>query len=209
MLICFNIYGIAPIWSSCPCVITNPFTFSWFFNKYVISGITKSTPSISFPGNSNPQSTNIISSSYSKTVIFFPISCNPPNGIIFKLGFLKLNCIISLLVDLLFLVLVFVFLFVVGLFFSTVAFFSPSISFLFWLTLLFFLTEYPFFSLLSVLSFCLVSFCFNSFVIKNFSPSFLNCCFSHYFIYYINNNISVAFAQIFYPKLLNIFPFPP
>ena len=31
MFICFNIYGIAPIWSSCPCVSTNPLTFSLLF----------------------------------------------------------------------------------------------------------------------------------------------------------------------------------
>ena len=89
VFICFKKYGIPPIWSSWPCVITIPFNFSWFFTKYVISGITKSTPNISSSGNDKPQSTTIISSSYSNTVIFFPISCNPPNGIIFKLDFLN------------------------------------------------------------------------------------------------------------------------
>ena len=56
-----------------------------------MSGITKSIPSISSVGNSSPQSTTIISSSYSKTVIFFPISSIPPNGIIFIDGFLNLK----------------------------------------------------------------------------------------------------------------------
>ena len=37
--------------------------------RYVTSGITKSTPSILSSGNSNPQSTKIISSSYSNTVV--------------------------------------------------------------------------------------------------------------------------------------------
>jgi len=77
------------MWSSCPCVIINPFILSTFFCKYVISGITKSIPNISSSGNDNPQSTTIISSSYSNTVMFFPTSCNPPNGIIFNFPFLN------------------------------------------------------------------------------------------------------------------------
>ena len=88
--ICFNKYGTLPIWSSCPCVIIRPFIFSSFLFKYVISGITKSTPNISSSGNDKPQSTTIISSSYSKTVIFFPTSCSPPSGIIFSFGFLNI-----------------------------------------------------------------------------------------------------------------------
>ena len=91
-LICFNKYGIEPIWSSCPCVITNPLIFSLFFSKYVKSGITKSIPSISSSGKAKPQSTRIMSFSYSNTVIFLPISSNPPNGIIFNFSFLNLNC---------------------------------------------------------------------------------------------------------------------
>ena len=79
------------MWSSWPCVITKPLIFSLFFTKYVTSGITKSTPNILSSGNSNPQSTNTISSSYSKIVMFFPISSKPPNGMIFKLGFLNSN----------------------------------------------------------------------------------------------------------------------
>ena len=159
ILICFNIYGIAPIWSSCPCVITNPLIFSLFFTKYVTSGITKSTPNMSSPGNSSPQSTSIISSSYSKTVMFLPISCNPPRGIIFRFDFLKLKSNFSFLFNL-----VFVFFLDVIFSFSCWATFSSSLLFL--LTLPFFLTEYlAFFSFLSVFSFCFSSFCFNSFVI--------------------------------------------
>ena len=56
-----------------------------------MSGITKSIPSISSSGKAKPQSTIIISFSYSNTVIFFPISCKPPNGIIFKLLGLNLK----------------------------------------------------------------------------------------------------------------------
>ena len=53
--------------------------------RYVISGITKSIPSISSSGNDNPQSTTIILSSYSKAVIFIPICSNPPSGMILSL----------------------------------------------------------------------------------------------------------------------------
>ncbi len=74
-----------------PCVITIPLTFSLFFTRYETSGITKSIPSISSVGNSSPQSTTMISLSYSKTVIFFPISSIPPKGIIFIEGLLNLN----------------------------------------------------------------------------------------------------------------------
>ena len=42
----------------------------------------KSTPYISSSGKAIPQSITIISSSYSIAVIFFPISPNPPSGII-------------------------------------------------------------------------------------------------------------------------------
>ena len=80
------------MWSSWPWVITNPLNFSWFFKIYVISGITKSTPNISSSGKDSPQSTAIISSPYSKTVMFFPISCNPPSGIILNFGLLNPNC---------------------------------------------------------------------------------------------------------------------
>ena len=49
-----------------------------------------STPRGTSSGNEIPQSTTIISSSYSNTVIFFPISCNPPNGIILMFDFLNI-----------------------------------------------------------------------------------------------------------------------
>ena len=86
---CFNTYGKAPIWSSCPCVRTIPLILSIFFIKYEISGITRSIPSMSSSGKARPQSTIIISLSYSKTVIFFPISCNPPKEITFNFGFFE------------------------------------------------------------------------------------------------------------------------
>ena len=79
----FSTYGNDPIWSSCPCVKNIPFIFLTLFFKYDISGIIKSTPYISSSGNAIPQSTTIISSSHSKTVIFLPISPSPPRGIIF------------------------------------------------------------------------------------------------------------------------------
>ena len=49
-----------------------------------MSGITISIPNISSSGKLSPQSMIMISSLYSMTVIFFPISCNPPKGIIFN-----------------------------------------------------------------------------------------------------------------------------
>ena len=87
--ISLSTYGNAPIWSSCPCVSTIPLILSIFLTRYEISGITKSIPSISSSGKARPQSTIIISLSYSKTVIFFPISCNPPKDITFNFGFFE------------------------------------------------------------------------------------------------------------------------
>ena len=49
-----------------------------------------STPSISSSGNARPQSTTMISFSYSNTVKFFPISFKPPSGITFNLDFAKI-----------------------------------------------------------------------------------------------------------------------
>ena len=95
---CFRKYGTLPIWSSWPCVITIPFNFSWFLTIYAISGITISTPSMSSSGNDKPQSTTIISSSYAKTVIFFPTSCKPPSGMIFNFDFLNILFWFSFLV---------------------------------------------------------------------------------------------------------------
>ena len=70
------------MWSSCPWVITNPFTFSILSFRYVTSGMTRSIPSISSSGKARPQSSTIILSSYSKAVIFIPICSNPPRGMI-------------------------------------------------------------------------------------------------------------------------------
>ena len=73
------------MWSSWPCVITNPLTLSLFSSKNVISGITQSIPNISSSGNDKPQSTTIIPSLYSNAVMFIPICSSPPNGITFIL----------------------------------------------------------------------------------------------------------------------------
>src|SRR3989337_831805 len=45
-----------------------------------MSGITRSTPSISASGNMRPTSTTMRSSPYSKTIMLFPISPSPPRG---------------------------------------------------------------------------------------------------------------------------------
>src|SRR5581483_12483685 len=45
-----------------------------------MSGTTRSTPSISSSGNMSPQSTTTMSSSSSNTIMFLPISPNPPRG---------------------------------------------------------------------------------------------------------------------------------
>src|SRR6056297_75631 len=58
-----------------------------------------SIPSISSSGKASPQSIITISSLYSNTVRFFPISFNPPKGIILRLffGFCLFLFIFSLL----------------------------------------------------------------------------------------------------------------
>ena len=89
-------YGSAPIWSSCPCVITNPFTLLIFSLRYDTSGITRSIPSMSSSGNASPQSTTIILSSDSKAVMFIPICSRPPNGITLTVpsfSFFKINTV--------------------------------------------------------------------------------------------------------------------
>src|SRR3990170_4519737 len=45
-----------------------------------MSGMTRSTPSISASGNMRPASTTMRSSAYSKTIMFLPISPRPPRG---------------------------------------------------------------------------------------------------------------------------------
>ena len=54
---------------------------SWLIS-YVISGITRSIPSISSSGKANPQSTTTILFPYSKAVMFIPICSRPPSGTI-------------------------------------------------------------------------------------------------------------------------------
>ena len=73
------------MWSSCPCVIKNPFIFARFSRRYDISGMTMSMPGISSSGKLNPQSTMTMSLLYSTTVMFLPISPTPPSGMIFSL----------------------------------------------------------------------------------------------------------------------------
>jgi hypothetical protein len=48
--------------------------------RYVMSGMTRSMPNISSSGNMRPQSMTTISSRYSKTYMFLPISPTPPSG---------------------------------------------------------------------------------------------------------------------------------
>ena len=52
----------------------------WRSRRYLTSGTTKSTPNISSSGNISPQSMTTISSPYSKTYMFLPISPTPPSG---------------------------------------------------------------------------------------------------------------------------------
>src|SRR6478609_5289537 len=47
-----------------------------------MSGMTRSIPNISSSGNIRPQSMTTISSRYSKTYMFLPISPTPPSGMI-------------------------------------------------------------------------------------------------------------------------------
>ena len=47
-----------------------------------MSGMTRSIPNISSSGNIRPQSITTISSRYSKTYMFLPISPTPPSGMI-------------------------------------------------------------------------------------------------------------------------------
>ena len=64
-------------------------TLSLFASKYDISGTTTSIPGISSPGKVSPASTTMISSPYSKAVIFLPISPTPPKNVILSLFILS------------------------------------------------------------------------------------------------------------------------
>src|SRR4051794_14634736 len=81
-------YGSPPTWSSCACVIRNARTLALRSRRYVMSGTTRSIPNISSSGNIRPQSMTTMSSPYSKTNMFLPISPTPPRGMI-RRGFEK------------------------------------------------------------------------------------------------------------------------
>src|SRR3972149_5698781 len=51
-----------------------------------MSGMTRSTPSISSSGNIRPQSTTTMSSPHSMAIIFLPISPRPPRGMTRNVG---------------------------------------------------------------------------------------------------------------------------
>src|SRR5438094_4089084 len=73
-------YGRPPTWSSWAWVMRNALTFALRSRRYVISGTTRSMPNISSSGNMRPQSTTTMSSPYSNTYMFLPISPTPPSG---------------------------------------------------------------------------------------------------------------------------------
>src|SRR4051794_4154624 len=51
-----------------------------------MSGTTRSMPNISSSGNIRPQSITTISSPYSNTYMFLPISPTPPSGMMRRIG---------------------------------------------------------------------------------------------------------------------------
>src|SRR5664280_85795 len=58
----------------------NARTFARFSLRYEMSGMTRSMPNISSSGNIRPQSMTTMSSPYSNTYMFLPISPTPPRG---------------------------------------------------------------------------------------------------------------------------------
>src|SRR5262245_15101796 len=60
----------------------NARTFARRSRRYVTSGTTRSMPYISSSGNIRPQSMTTMSSPYSTTYMFLPISPTPPSGMI-------------------------------------------------------------------------------------------------------------------------------
>src|SRR5665647_3239072 len=64
--------------------MTNARTSSRRPSSHLISGITRSMPSISSRGNSTPQSSTTILPRYSTAVMFLPISPRPPRGMILR-----------------------------------------------------------------------------------------------------------------------------
>src|SRR6476661_2085661 len=73
-------YGVAPMWSSWPCVSTRASTWSSRSRIGSKSGRMRSTPGWWSSGNSTPQSTTSSRPSYSKTVMLRPTSPRPPRG---------------------------------------------------------------------------------------------------------------------------------
>src|SRR5258705_9432034 len=60
----------------------NALTLAFRSRRYVTSGMTRSMPNISSSGNMRPQSMTTMSSPYSMTYMFLPISPTPPSGMI-------------------------------------------------------------------------------------------------------------------------------
>src|SRR5438132_10554053 len=69
------------MWSSWACVMRNPRILFFRWRRYVMSGMTRSMPSIPSSGNMRPASTTTISSPTSIASMFLPISPTPPSGI--------------------------------------------------------------------------------------------------------------------------------
>src|SRR3989454_1812270 len=69
------------MWSSWACVMRNPRILFFRCRRYVMSGMTRSMPSIPSSGNMRPASTTTMSSPTSIASMFLPISPTPPSGI--------------------------------------------------------------------------------------------------------------------------------
>src|SRR5919197_5495851 len=69
------------MWSSWACVMRKPCTLLFRWRRYVISGMTRSMPSIPSSGNMRPASMTTMSSPTSIASMFLPISPTPPSGI--------------------------------------------------------------------------------------------------------------------------------
>jgi len=65
-----------------------------------MSGKTILIPCIPSVGKANPASSSKISSLISKTQVFLPISCKPPNGMILSVGSLEFLAIVGAVDDL-------------------------------------------------------------------------------------------------------------
>src|SRR5438045_360510 len=68
------------MWSSCACVMRKPRILFFRCRRYVMSGMTRSMPSIPSSGNMRPASTTTMSSPSSIASMFLPISPTPPSG---------------------------------------------------------------------------------------------------------------------------------